>query len=201
MGVVLELDDDLGAAADAGTGGDGEAAGAVRYPLMALVVHPEGTGLDGDPVCNHKGGVETDPELADEIDVLLGRLLEIGEEGFGARVGDGAQVRFQLAAVHTDAGVDDGERFLIVINLDLDLQRQMAVKGFFLGEALVAILFQGVGGVGDQLTEKDLTLGVKRVDDDIKQLLDFGLKLLGFGLRLGGFTTHGHDSSKIIDDG
>jgi hypothetical protein len=42
----------------------------------------------------------------------------------------------------------------------------------------VAQLVERVGGVGDQLPEKDLRVRVKRVDDELKELRDFGLELV-----------------------
>ena len=43
-------------------------------------------------------------------------------------------------------------------------------------------LFAGVRGVRDEFTDEDLAVGVERVDDDIENLLDLGLKRMGFGL-------------------
>lgn len=42
----------------------------------------------------------------------------------------------------------------------------------------MAQLLQGVGGVGHQLADEDLAVGVEGVDDDVQQLADFGLKRL-----------------------
>ena len=44
-----------------------------------------------------------------------------------------------------------------------------------------AQLLAGVGRVRDQLAHEDLFVRVKRMDDDIQQLLDLGLKMMFFG--------------------
>jgi hypothetical protein len=40
----------------------------------------------------------------------------------------------------------------------------------------MAQLVQGIGGVGDQLTQKNLGVRIKGMDDQLQQLADFGLK-------------------------
>ena len=44
------------------------------------------------------------------------------------------------------------------------------------GQRQVLQLVERVGRIGDQLAEKDLRVRVKRVDDQLKQLIDFCLK-------------------------
>ena len=40
----------------------------------------------------------------------------------------------------------------------------------------MAKLVQRVGGVGDEFAEKNLRVRIERVDDQLQQLADFGLK-------------------------
>jgi hypothetical protein len=40
----------------------------------------------------------------------------------------------------------------------------------------MAELVERIGGVGDELAEKDFRMGVERVDDQVEQFTDFGLK-------------------------
>ena len=51
----------------------------------------------------------------------------------------------------------------------------------------MAKLLHRVGGIRNQLAEEDLLVGVKRVNDQIEQLLDLGLK----GVFFGGRCAHG----------
>jgi len=105
-------------------------------------------------------------------------------------VGDGADVLHQFGFGHADAVVGDGEELFVLVGLDADLQGGVvafvgAVGGVGGGDAQ---LVQGVGGVGHQLAQEDFPLGVQGVDQDIEQLLDFGLELIGclcgHGVRL-----------------
>jgi hypothetical protein len=99
------------------------------------------------------------------------------EEGFGAGMGDGAQIGFQLLLGHADAGIGNGEGVFLSSQIDGDFQGHMGCRRvLFLHQTLVPEFFQGVGGVGDQLADKDITLGVERVDDDIQDLSGLRLK-------------------------
>jgi hypothetical protein len=40
----------------------------------------------------------------------------------------------------------------------------------------VAELIECIGGVGDELPEEDLRMRIKGVDDQLQQLVDFGLE-------------------------
>ncbi len=74
LGIAFEFDDDLGAAVQPRRRTQGIAAGRFRGPFVTLGIALVGTGLDPDLLGHHEGGVEADPELADELDVLFGRL-------------------------------------------------------------------------------------------------------------------------------
>ena len=58
---------------------------------------------------------------------------------------------------------------LIGIKLDLDFEFSLASQDFRLFDGEETYFIEGVWGVADQLSEKDLFLGVERVDDDIHQ--------------------------------
>ncbi len=111
--IVLQVQDDLGAARHAarllGAGRRHlEARAARRRPHPALR-RPGARAGHGDAVGHHEGRVEADAELADQAEPVLG-LLQALEEGLGARARHGAEVVYELLAVHADAGVGDGER-------------------------------------------------------------------------------------------
>jgi hypothetical protein len=69
--VVLQLDDDLAAAALAVALLDLVAAGAVARPDVAGLGGAPGVGVDLDAFRHHERRVEADAELADEVGVLL----------------------------------------------------------------------------------------------------------------------------------
>jgi hypothetical protein len=90
--------------------------------------------------------------------------------------GDGAQVRDQILLVHADAGVGDGEGLLLLVELQIDARIEGKALVRIVDQRQVAQLVERVGGVGNELAQKDLRMGVEGVDDQLQQLADFGLK-------------------------
>ncbi|MPM43894.1 hypothetical protein SDC9_90571 [bioreactor metagenome] len=129
-----------------------------------------------DVVGDHKRGVESDAELTDDVGVLrvLPNLL-LKLEGPGG--GDDAQVVFKVLLVHADAVVGDGEEAGILVRLDLNFEILAAQAHGLVGQSLVAQLVACVAGVGDDLPEKDLVMGVDGVHHQIQQPLGFRLEL------------------------
>ena len=165
--------------------GDGEGTGAIGGPLVSLAAVP-GPALHQDPVGGHEGGVKADTELTDQVDVLFGRFSQFGEKGIRAGVGDGSQVGLEFMAGHADAGIGEGQGVLFLIQIDIDLERHVAVKDIACGEALMPEFFQGIGGIGDQFADEDIPFGIEGVDNDIEEFLGFGLEFVGRG-----FLCHG----------
>ena len=191
MAVVLQLDDDLAAAALALDLLDGIGAGAVAGPDMTGGVRAPGVGVNLDGFGDHEGGVETNAELADEVGVFLTALAHDFEEGLGAGVGDSTEVFDELIAGHAETGVLDGEGVGGVIGCEIDGELDVGVVDGLFRNLEVAEFFEGVRAIGDKLAHEDLLLGVEGVDDDIEQLLNLGLELVGFGHGRGG-----HDKFK-----
>ena len=147
---------------------DLEAGLAVGGPLEGLVFAGL-AGEDLDLVGDHEDGVEADAELSDEVGVFPGVAGELGEEVLGAGAGDGAEVRDEVFLVHADAGVGDGEGLVGFVELEVDARRVDAVADErfvpVVDEGEVTELVERVGGVGDELAEEDLRVGVQRMDD------------------------------------
>ncbi len=106
-------------------------------------------------------------------------LLEPRQHLARAGLGDGAQVLDHLVAAHPDAVVGDRERARRRVRLEPDLEDLAAGLEVGGGERLEAQAVERVRGVGDQLAQEDLLVGVERVDDDVEELL--GLRLEGVG--------------------
>ena len=179
LGVVLLLGVGLQGHNHIGTGGitlgglDGVAVG-VAGPLpcgvSAILL-----GNDGDGVGHHEGGVEAHAELADDVDVLL--LFHGLLECQGAGLGDGAQVLLHVGAVHADAVVGDGQGPLLLVGGNGDLEITAAEADIAVGQGGIGQLVDGIGGVGDDLSQEDLLVGVDGVDHHIHQTLAFSLEL------------------------
>ena len=172
LGVGLDMQDDLGTSSVLLGGGHLVAVHTGGLPLPGLV-RAVGLGDDGDLVGHHKGGVEADAELADDVDVLvLVVLLEVQRAG----VGDGAQILFQLRFGHADAVVLHGEDAVFLVAGDQDAEIALVHAHGGVGQALIIQLVDGVRGVGDQLPQENFLVGVDGVDHHIHQLFALCLK-------------------------
>ena len=149
---------------------------------------PGAAGVDGDFVRDHEGRVEADAELADEGGGFLARVLrgKLVQEGLGAGAGDGAEAFGQVFAGHADAVVREGQRLGVRIDRDLDRERRAVLDEFGLGDRFVAQLLAGVGGVGDELADENLPVGIDRMDHEMQQARNVGLEALGLRLRWSG---------------
>jgi hypothetical protein len=66
--------------------------------------------------------------------------------------------------------------------VDRQVDLQLRVVGQLgAGDLLEPALVEGVGGVGDQLAEEDVLVGVERVDHQVEELLHLGLEFVTFG--------------------
>ena len=158
--------------------GNGVGAVAAGLPLDGLAV----AGLVGeqfDLVGHHEGGVEADAELADQLlghrGVLrvLQLLAQLGCPGLGQR----ADQVDHFGAGHADAVVADGQGAGLGVHVDIDVQIRGVDIEVLVPEGLDPQLVQRVRGIGDQLPQKRVLVGVDRVDHQVQELSRFGLKL------------------------
>jgi hypothetical protein len=177
--LLLEVEDDVGAAPLLADVLEGVAAVGLRLPADRLVGGSAGAaGEDRDLVGNHECRVEADAELADQFRVVLVlAALQQLEELLGPRVGDGTEGLGGLVAAQADAvvahrqgaGLGIGDQFdspLVAVGVDGGV-----------GEGQVAGLVDGVAGVGDQLAQEDLLVRVEGMDHQVEDLVDLGLEL------------------------
>mgnify|MGYP006900019992 CR=1 FL=1 len=87
---------------------------------------------------------------------------------------------------HTDTGIADGQGLLLLVGDDVDAEVLARVELGRVREGLIADLVEGVGGVGDELSQEDLLVGVDSVDDQRQKLRDLSLELEGLGRHLCG---------------
>ena len=161
---------------------------------MALVA-AGGPGDQGHLVGDDEGAVEADAELADQLrrhDALLACGAHGLQESRGPALGDGPDILHDLIIGHADAVIGDLQGPLLLVRGDLDLQFRIVAQQFRFRLGLETELVDGVRGVGDEFPQEDLPVGIERVDDDVHELLDFGLELMGFLLSF-------HDASRSYD--
>ena len=137
-------------------------------------------------ICDHERRVKAHTKLTDEILWRVPTFLEGLEEGFGAGMRDGAEILDHLVVRHADAVIGDSDGLGVAVDGDVDIEFQLGVLDVLLGTLDDAHLLHRVGGVGNELAEEDLFVGVERVNDEIEQLLDLGLE----GMFFEGVLTH-----------
>ena len=183
LGVVLELEDDLGPSRQPFGRLDGEGARAVRLPLVACLF-AKAPRADANGLGKHERRVKPDAELADQRDIRLTRFRRILEEFKRAAPRDRPQVGHEFIAGHADPVVADDQLGGVGPAFDGDLQRS-TVSRRFLGHRDEPHLVEGVGGVRDQLADRDVAALIKRVREQLQELLDLGLEAELFASRLG----------------
>ncbi len=188
LGVILQVQDDLGAARHPhrlvrARGLDLEAVAAGRAPDPDLV-RSGAAADDRDPVGDDERRVEADAELSDQTGAVLG-LRQPAEEGARARARHGAEIVDQLLPVHADAGVADRQGLRLGVRTDPDRQRRAVPEQFGSRDRLVAQLVAGVRRVRDELAQEHVGLGIDRMHHQPQQLGHLGLEWMRLGKRVG----------------
>jgi len=165
-------------------GAHSERTAGAAFPHVAFVVVVLAD--DHDPVGDQIGGVETDAELSNHRNIRAS--LQGFHEGLGARSSDGAEIVDQIGLGHADASVHNGQRMVVLVRRDLDIQFLATVQLGRIRQRFVANFIQSIARIRDQFTQEDFFVGIKRIDDQRHQLGDFGLK--GEGFHLGDFFRH-----------
>ena len=129
-------------------------------------------------VGHHKGGVEAHAELADDIDVLgLVLLGQVLLELEGAALGDGARL-LSRSSLLMPTPLSETVRVRISLSGTMVIFSSSQVHRYLIvGKSLVGQLVFRIAGVGDELPEEDLLVGVDGVDHQVQQALGFCLKL------------------------
>ena len=175
------MQDDTGAAGGALNAfhlkGAATAGAAIADPAHALVCRQAGTPrFHGDLVGHDKAGVKAYAKLANQLGVGLLVAAELGHKVFGATLGNGAQVVNGFLLRESDAVVGNRQGLGVLVQHHAHLEFGVALVQATGVDGLKAQLVAGVGGVGDQLAQKNFFVGVKRVGDQVQQLCDFGLE-------------------------
>ena len=108
--------------------------------------------------------------LTDDIDVFLILMLGIVLEIKGTALGNRAEIVFKLFLGHTDTVVGNDKGSCILICGDADLEVLAAQLYRIIGQRFEVELVDRVACVGDQLTKKDLLVGVDGIDHHVQKL-------------------------------
>jgi len=183
FGILFELDVDDGAVLILGDRFDLKLTCTVRAEHIRLLFARFFCD-DIDVVCDHEDGVKSDPELPDEVAVFFGIAGELIDESPGARLGNRTEVVHEILLVHSDTVVNDGEGVVILVKADDDLGIPIHLFETLIGQPEVVKFIKRVIGIGDELPDEDLFVGVEGVGQQMEQLPDFGLILMFGHCRL-----------------
>jgi hypothetical protein len=111
------------------------------------------------------------------------RFFEMFNQGACAGVRNRSQIFDQFLTGHADAGVADRDRFGILIDADPNFKVGIWITHLLIGHHLELNTVEGVGGVRDQFAQKDFTIGVERMRQNIEQLTHFGAEWHRRGVR------------------
>ena len=149
----------------------------IRDPLPCLVLAVL-LGDNGDGGSHHKGGIETDTELTDDIDVLV--LLHGLLEAQRAGLGDGTEILDHFVLRHTDAVIGNGQGAVFGVAGDGDGEFIPVDAHLVVGQRRIGQLIDGIGGVGDDLPKENLLVGINGVNHQVKKTLRLCFELLLF---------------------
>ena len=76
--------------------------------------------------------------------------------------------------------------FAVLVGRDGDLEIGSAFEQLGLGDRLVAQLVERVGGIGDQLAQEHVAVGIDRMHHEVQELGDFRLESVGPGRAMSG---------------
>ncbi len=175
FGVGLDVHDDIGAHRVLLAGLDGIAvhAGGLPPPGLVLTVFLRD---DGDLVGHHERGIEAHAELTDNVGVGALVALHLLAELQAAGGGDNTQVVLQLLLAHADTVVADGQQTALLVNGQPDLKLVAGQAHLVVRQAQVAQLIDGVRGVGDDLPQEYLLMGIDGIDHQVQQALALRLE-------------------------
>jgi len=160
-----------------GRGRDRISPHAIRLPGEGLF-RTIGAADHADLGGNHEAGVEANAKASDDVHVgalVLGVLLL---ELLGAGMRDGAEVLVELGLGHAHAVVAHRDGACVLVKRQAYGQLVIVELDVRIGEAHEGELVDGVGGVGHELSQEDLLVGVDRVDHEVEELLALRLELL-----------------------
>jgi hypothetical protein len=84
---------------------------------------------------------------------------------------------------HTNTGITDGDGLGLLVRNDVDAEVLARIELGRVRQGLIANLVESIRGVGDQLPQENLFVGVDSVDNERQELRNLSLKLEGFSSR------------------
>ena len=165
FGIFFKIQCNFGPGVFLFTGFDGITVGAFGSPAVSGI-GAESLAFHHDFVADHKGGIEAHAKLADDFDIFRFGIFLF--KGLRTALGDGAEIVFQFIGGHADAVIGNLKDAVAFVEIDADLKIIFVQTDGFIGKRTEIELINGVGSVGDQLTEKNFLMGIDRIDHQIQ---------------------------------
>ena len=129
-------------------------------------------------VRSHKCRIETDPELTDQFRCACAAigfcLFQCLCKGFCAGMSDRTKIFHQFFPAHTDPVIGNDQHFIFFIRFQPD---PPIPDEFCFCEGKEPCLINGICGIGDQFTQKNIFVGINGMDHQRKKFADLRLEL------------------------
>ena len=138
---------------------------AVTFPVNRLCALLIGKGIDMNLVRYHEGRVKAQSEMTDDL-IVIGLVLVFLQEISRAGKGDLVDVFLDLVCRHAQSGIDEFQCFVLRIYHHADAVFMSLRIGVFANQGKLFELRDSVAAVGNQLTEKDIVVGIEPLFDN-----------------------------------
>ena len=100
---------------------------------------------------DHKDRVKAHAKLTDDLfDRGFVIFLGVGQKGFGARMGNRAQILDQFIVIHTNATVGNGDRLGFFVHGNVNRQLAVMIQHVMVGKLFKLNAVERIRGIGDQ---------------------------------------------------
>ena len=144
-------------------------AAAVALPVHRLSAFLPGQGIDLDQLRHHKGAVEAQAEMTDDL-VVRRLVLVFFQKCLGAGESDIVNIFLDLLRSHAQTVVSDFDRLFPGVHFDIDAGL-IAFRKFIVPHHIQLLeLRDGITTVGDQLPVKNIMIRIQPLFDDRKHI-------------------------------
>ena len=112
--------------------------------------------------------IEADAELTDQMRIFGLITGEVIEKFAGTRIGDSADIIHHFLTVHTNAVIHQSNGASGLIETDIDFQLAVVLIQGLIGQRFETELVTGIRGVGNQLTQKYLFIGIQGMNHEVQ---------------------------------
>ena len=143
---------------------DGEVHAILGFPMHRLRTLLTGQRFDFDVLRHHEHAVKAQPEVADNVALLLVALELLHKLGRAGEC-DLIDIALHLVLGHADAGVADGQGLVLLVHRDHDGHFALVIR------IRHTVLRDGVAAVADHLAQENVLIGIQPALNDRHNIL------------------------------